>query len=196
VRSVVRVVLAHVVAAGVVHADDGAPLDVSMDDLAVRESSTLFHDPGEPQLKLDIIPRPAAIGLGVLEDTQRTALRLGKRAMITASGTSWKGYADAVPFDGNESDIANGRRTAVGFHYDFGWLQLDAELARSSLSSRFGPSGTYRDVSLRLSKSHRFSRWVTGWIALSVGRRIWEGEPPEGEEDSTFIMLSIGGTFR
>ncbi|MGE0397379.1 MAG: hypothetical protein AB7T06_11705 [Kofleriaceae bacterium] len=165
------------------------------DELGVHESGALFHDPDAPLLTLDVVPRPNIVGLGVTEDTKRTAISLNKRASITLTGTSWKGYSDAVPLDGSERDIARGHRAAIGFHYDLGWLQLDAEIANNVLSSAYG-SGAYREYSLRLSKSHRFSRWVTGWIGLSIGRRQWEGTPPTGEADSTFIMLSIGGTFR
>ena len=78
--------MAHVVAMGLAHAD--GPI---ADDLAVRESGSLFHDPGEPRLRLDVIPRPAAIGLGVVEDTHRIGLRRTKRATITLGGTAWTG---------------------------------------------------------------------------------------------------------
>ena len=73
--------------------------------------------------------------------------------------------------------------------------QLDAELSQNVMSSRYG-SGSYRDISLMISKSHRFSRWVTGWIGLSIGNRQWDGEAPDGEANATTIMLTIGGTFR
>jgi hypothetical protein len=198
----VRIAIAHVVLAGAnAYGDppaDGSATDggsdVTADELALRDSS-LFHDPGEPLLKLDLVPRPNVVGLGVAEDTQRTAFRLGKRATINATATSWKGYTDAVPLDGAESAVARGQRAAIGFSYDFGWLQLDASLSDNSLSSRYG-SGQYRDVSLTLSKSHQFSRWVRGWIGLTIGHREWVGIPPAGESNSSFLMLSIGGTFR
>lgn len=165
-------------------------------DLSVRDSGSLFHDPAEPLLKLDVVPRPTIVGLGVTEDTHRTAIRIGPRATLTMSGTAWKGYTDAVPRDGTpEIDVARGSRAAIGVSYDFGWLQLDAQISQNVLSSRYG-SGSYRDFSLTISKSHRFSRWVTGWIALSIGHRQWDGEAPDGEADATHVMLSIGGTFR
>jgi hypothetical protein len=192
-------VIAYVTATGSIALADDAPdtplPDISADDLSVRESPSLFHDPGEPLLKLDVVPRPNIVGLGVTEDTHRTAISVGPRAKIMMTGTSWKGYADTVPRDGNENDIARGSRAAIGFAYDFGWLQLDAELSENVLSSPYA-SGSYRDVSLRISKSHRFSRWVTGWIGLSIGNRTWDGDAPTGEENSTYIMLTIGGTFR
>lgn len=209
-RLVARIAVAVVAAGGSARADDVAaggsargdddvatvlPDAPLVEDLSVREARSLLHDPGAPRLTLDVVPRPHIVGLGVTEDTRRAAISLGKRAAITLSGTSWKGYADAVPRGGAESDVARGTRTAIGFHYDLGWLQIDAELAQNGLSSRYG-SGTYREVSLRISKSHRFSRWVTGWIGLSLGYRQWEGTPPPGEADAWNIMLSIGGTFR
>jgi hypothetical protein len=187
-------VLAIVVAPGA-HAHADVPLDVSADDLVVRDSPSLFHDPGEPLLELDVVPRPHVVGLGITEDTHRTALQLGPRAKITFSGSSWQGYADAVPRDGAENEIARGSRATVGFHYDFGWLQLDATISQNAISSHYG-SGSYRDVELRLSKTKRFSRWVSVWIGLSLGRRVWDGTPPLGEQSSTHIMLSVGGTFR
>jgi len=194
----IPIAIALVVATGAIaYAEPDAPApDFSSDDLSVRESPSLFHDPGEPLLTLDVVPRPNIVGLGVTDDTHRTAISLGKRATITLTGTSWKGYADAVPRDGiSDNDIARGTSAGIGFHYDFGWLQLDADLSENVLSSRYG-SGAYRDISLRISKSHRFSRWVTGWIGLSIGYRQWEGTPPPGEANSGNIMLSIGGTFR
>lgn len=204
VRPITRILIAHAGLLGTTtaaFADDVAPAPIAppdqmLDDLSVREGS-LFHDPGEPLLELDVVPRPNVVGLGVTNDTKRTAISLfGKRATITLTGTSWKGYADAVPLDGNEDDIARGSRAAIGFRYDFGWLQLDAELSQNTLSSRYG-SGSYRDVSLTISKSHRFSRWVTGWIALSLGNRRWDSVPPEGEaESSTTLMLILGLSFR
>ncbi|GEM_PF-5840408 len=190
-----RAVIVHAVATTAIALADDPP-SVSADDLSVRDSGSLFHDPGEPMLKLDIVPRPMAVGLGVTEETHRTAIKLGARAMITMTGTSWKGYADAVPRDGvPDNDVTRGSRAAIGFHYDFGWLQLDAELSQNVMSSRYG-SGSYRDISLMISKSHRFSRWVTGWIGLSIGNRQWDGEAPDGEANATTIMLTIGGTFR
>lgn len=190
-----RIVLALVASRSLASADDAPDKSVTLDDLAVRTSS-LFHDPGAPLLTLDIVPRPNVVGLGVTEDTKRTAIQLGPRAKIMMTGTSWKGYADAVPTDGvPENDVANGTRMAIGFQYDFGWLQLDAWASQNVLSSQYG-SGAYRDVSLTISKSHRFSRWVTGWIGLSIGRRTWTTDPPDGEDNATTIMLTIGATFR
>ena len=164
------------------------------DALSVDES--FGHDSGEPLLTLDLVPRPGIAGLGVTEDTDRITLVLGQRATLTLSGASWRGYTDAVPVDGNEDELVRGARAALRFRYDLGWLQLDASASQNAMSSRYG-SGTYRDVSLTISKSHRFSRWVTGWIGLSLANRQWTGQPPVGEEQSsTTLMLSIGGTFR
>lgn len=166
-------------------------------DLGVRATRAWLHDPGEPLLHLDPVPRPSIVGLGVTEDTQRTAIMLGKRATLTLSGTAWTGSKDASPRDGvDDTDTLHGTRAAVALHYDAGWLQLDAELSQNTLSSRYG-GGAYRDVSLTISKSKRFSRWVTGWIGLTIGNRQWQGVPPPGEARSeTHLMLSIGGTFR
>jgi hypothetical protein len=192
----VRIAIASAVTGSHALADELPLPDLTIDALSVRESPSLFHDPGEPLLNLDIVPRPNIVGLGVTADTHRTAIQLGPRAKITMTGTSWKGYWDAVPIDGNEEAMAHGTRMGVGFHYDLGWLQIDAEWWQNTLSSQYG-SGAYRDVSLRISKSHRFSRWVTMWFGLTIGYRKWEGEPPPGEQrSSSYIMLGIGGTFR
>jgi hypothetical protein len=196
VRPVACIVIVFVALRPVAFADDvdTAVDDATLDDLSVRAGS-LFHDPGEPVLQLDLVPRPHLVGLGVTEDTARRAISLGS-ATITLTGTSWKGFADAVPLDGNERDIARGSRAAIGFRYDLGWAQVDAEVSHNVLSSRYG-SGSYRDMSLAISKSHRFSRWVTGWLALSIGNRRWDGVPPDGEaESSTTLMLMLGFTFR
>lgn len=178
----------------IAHADDPPP---DLDDLSVSESSSLLHDPGEPLLTLDVVPRPNAIGLGVTEDTHRAAIKLGPRATLYTTGTGWQGYLDAVPIDGNEDPEARGWSTGIGFAYDFGWLQLDASITENTMSSRFGGSGRYRDVQLTLSKSKKLTSWLTGFIALSIGNRTWEGEPPPGEpRSSSHFMLSVGAKWK
>jgi hypothetical protein len=199
VRLAARIVIAHVALGTGAFADDApdgeAPSEITTDDLAVRESRSLFHDPGKPLLELDITPRPNIVGLGVTEDTHRTAISLGKRATLTFTGASWKGYADAVPLDGNENELVRGYRAAIGLRYDLGWAQIDAEVSQNTMSSAYA-SGRYRDATLMISKSHKLSRSVTGWIGLSIGHRKWEGDPPAGEERSSWaLMLMLGLTF-
>lgn len=193
-----------VITTSVARADDDVPVDPpsapEVDQLGVHDSGSLLHDPGKPQLELDLVPRPNILGLGVVEDTHRTAVTLFKRLTISASGTSWKGYADAVPHEGDAlprdpREIANGRSYGVGLSYDAGWLRLDASLSENKLSSQYG-SGAYREVSLSISKTHRFSRWVTGFLSLSIARRTWNTPPPPGEFNSTYFLLSLGATFR
>ncbi|MFN0249147.1 MAG: hypothetical protein ACKV2T_19845 [Kofleriaceae bacterium] len=199
VRLAARVALVHIALGAAASADDvptdgAAPIDMD-DDLVVRESRSLFHDPGKPLLELDITPRPNLVGLGVVEDSNRTAISLGTRATLVLTGASWTGYADAVPIDGNENDLVRGSRAAIGLRYDLGWAQIDAEVSQNTMSSSLG-SGRYRDATLMISKSHAFSRSVTGWIGLSFGHRRWEGTPPAGEAPSSWaLMLMLGLTF-
>lgn len=157
----------------------------------------LIHDDGEPLLQLDLVPRPNIVGLGVSEDTHRAAFDVTKSLRIVGSTTSWTGYQDGTPLDAAyEPVVARGWNARVGLHVDLPLgLELDAGVSENRLDSRYG-SGRYRERSLSLSKKHRFSRWVTGFIALSIGQREWVGAPPVGESNDTHAMLTIGGTFR
>jgi len=159
----------------------------------VRRS--LLFDPGEPLLTLAPIAPPSVVGLGVTETTERAAIRIGKRVTLTGLTTSWAGYADAAPGDGNERTVARGWRAGGELVYDLGWLQLAGSVMENGVSSQYA-DGRYRDISLSIRKSKKLSRWTTIWLALTVAQRTWEEVPPVGESDSTSATLSFGGTFR
>jgi len=63
------------------------------------------------------------------------------------------------------------------------------------LDTRYG-RGTYYDLRISLFRTLRLSKWMTAWIALSVGHRQWADAPPAGEKSETQATLSIGTTFR
>src|SRR5205085_10351647 len=150
-HTVVRAALAAgLVMSGAAHADDAA---------SVHEEDTpaLMRKDDEALLHLDPIATPTFAGLGATaEVAERTSIALGRRSWVELQGTKWATDLD-VP--------AHGSTVGVRLAHDFGWFVLSANAALSHIDmsgTMTGRGGTYRDLSLTISKSKRFSRWVTG----------------------------------
>lgn len=100
----------------------------------------------------------------------------------------------------NEVDTPHrGYRAGLRLSRDLGPFRLTAGYFRENTQSRFleGTSRNYTERAIAITKTFKLSRWNTAWISLSLASRKWDGErPPEGEQDSTQLMLSIGTTFK
>jgi hypothetical protein len=97
----------------------------------------------------------------------------------------------------------NGWGATLRLVHDFKVIQVGVEASFQRVDSGSvradgkAVHGSYLFVGATVSRTHRLSKWMTAWIALSVGRRTWLGnELPPGEADDTAAMLSIGTTFR
>ncbi len=161
--------------------------DDPTETVRATSSSALTRDHDGPWLQLD--PMRASpledVGAAVRSEYQIWTIGPGTRAAI--EGTQWTSKLD-VP--------GRGWRAGLSLSHDFGFAVLTASGAIASDDTRY-QRGAYYELGLSLSRSHRFSKWVTAWIALSIGRRVWVGpDPPPGEENVDQITLSIGGTFR
>jgi hypothetical protein len=185
----VRAVLAAgLVISGAARADDATSLHDG-------ERPALLRKDDEPMLHIDPIAAPTFTGLGATNLVEeRKRIDLGKHTWVELEGTQWK----------NDLDVPQrGWSAGVRIAHDFGPFWMSASASVNYVDSRFGRGvdpkrgrGTSRDVGVTIGKSKRFSRWVTAWIALTVGYRSWQGEAPIDEQDGGQAMLSVGGTFK
>ena len=194
------VLVACLLAAGVVHADEAA---------SVREASLL--DKGiEPLLHLDPMPLPASGGLGHVEDThERTMMQLGNSTWAELEGIHWMNHERDRRSASDLTTPESGWTASVRISHDFGPFEAsvlgrvgELDSQSSQLASRMaGDPRSYRparyfDIGLTIGKAKKLSRWKTAWIALTLGHRAWIGKPPIGEQDASQVMLSIGTTFK
>lgn len=181
----------------------GSVTNVHADELAtslVEKYGT--SDRGEPGLVLDPMFRPGIETIGMTEVRHESRHDLFGTQIIV----------DGVERSSERDTFTRGYRASLTLSRDLGFARLSAGVAVDSLQStnmlsgpdrgegtdravRFG-SGTFLESSVALTRSHKFSRWMTGWISLSLTHRSWIGEPPPGEQSSTQLMLSIGTTFK
>lgn len=147
----------------------------------------LAHD-DEPVLHIDPLVLPNLVAQGVqLDGDQLSTITLGKHSWAELHGVEWSDKRD-IPGHGWTASLRLAR--------DIGPFTIAATGSVNSVESWFG-GFRYYEVGLSIGKSKRLSRWVTAWIALSVGRRVWIGEPPDGEPpESSAVMLSLGWTFK
>ncbi len=88
----------------------------------------------------------------------------------------------------------HGWSAGVSATYDLGVVELGVGASTHAVDGPYG-SGRYHEVSASLTRRFHWARGVPGWISLTLGRRIWEGTPPDGELDATTLMLNLGGAF-
>ena len=195
------VVLACLLASGVALADD---------ETSVRES-TLLEKGNEPLLHLDPVLLPAGGGLGRVESTyERTMMQVGDRSWLELEGIQWTNQEKDGRFTTDGATPEGGWTASLRLSHDFGPFEAsilgrvgetgsqDSQLASrmSGDQSKYGPARFY-EVRLTIGKSKKLSRWMTAWIALTLGRRAYIGTPPIGEDAaSNQVTLSIGTTFR
>lgn len=174
--------------AGVAHADPEA------DALQVKAAALMreLHDTPDATdgLHLDPALRLTPSSAGLTQEHQQRTYALGHHTTAKVEGTWWSVNHD-VP--------VRGWRASISASHDFGFARLSATAATEHVDTDLG-HGTFTDVGLSLSRSARLSRWMTGWVGLSVGYRHWLDQqrqaPPAGETDATQLTLSIGTTFK
>jgi hypothetical protein len=174
-----------VLAAAAARADDG-PTEV-------HEHG--FLDPStEPLLELDPTWRPNAT-LDAPETTTRATYTLGANTVATFESSQWSLAATDPSLGLPENTTGDGWGAAVRLVRKVGPLRVGGYAAYQALDTWY-LRGTYVDLGLSVGHTFRLSRWMHAWIALGVGRRTWQGQPPPGEANATNFMLTIGTTFR
>ena len=169
----------------VVRADEATSVSTSDDG---GEESALLRKTDEPLLHLDPIAQPLRLGLPETVDvSEQTTIVLGKRTWVELQGmhTTSTSVTPERPWT-----------ASLRLAHDLGPFTVIAHATTGGVESRY-ERGSYYDVGVTIGTTKKLSRWMTGWIALSIGRREWFGEPPPGEtKDSTGVFLSIGTTFK
>jgi len=182
-RICVRAVItaAGLLVSGWAHADDAA-------SVTVTERSPLLHPDDEPMLRLEALPAPVFRGIVNVDEGTLARIDAGAHSVVEVDVARISSQLD-VPERGWSAGIR-----AV---HDFGWFTGALSARLEHTDSRFA-EGTHYDVNLTLAKSKRLSRWMTAWVALSVGYRHWLGDalPPGESRDSLGVTLSIGTTFK
>lgn len=178
-----------VVSADVVHVDGDTSIRVTSELMTERDGPWLQLDPQLP-IKLE--------SFDAERDGKSTTLELGTRAKLTLDGEWWSSGPRMLG-GGRIADRdvrGNGWSAGVRGSYDLGPVVLEVGISGSSIDTPYG-SGRYRDYTVALTRRFHWTRNIPGWISLSVGRRVWHKDkpPPPGEEDSTTLMLSVGGSF-
>ncbi len=169
----------------VVRADEAT--SVSTSDVGGEEPA-LLRRTDEPLLHVDPIIQPLRIGPpeAIDVDDQKTIV-LGKRTWVELQG---------IRYTNTSVTPERGWTASLRLAHDLGPFTVVAHATAGGVDSRY-TRGSYYDVGLTIGKSKKLSRWMTAWIALSIGRREWLGEPPPGEtKSSTGVFLSIGTTFK
>ena len=175
------VVVAVALLPGAARADDPTSLRDGEKPLLLGEAS-------EAILHLDLVELPSLAGLGAkAEGHEQTTVMIGRHTWVELESMRWS----------NDLDVPERGYTAgVRLAHDFGPFVVGVGAELHSIDRRYG-GGSYYDVGLTIGTSKKLSRWMTAWIALSIGRRKWLGDkPPDGEADGEQVTLSIGTTFK
>jgi hypothetical protein len=173
-----------VLAPAVTRADD-VSLEASAEPALARESGWLDFDP---------LPPTSLEAMGAAEHTEGARAELFPGAVLDVSGTEWSNQDDHryTPLD----LPGRGWRAEARIHVALGGgLVLSGHGLVAQSDTHFA-RGRHVDLALALTKVHRLSRWMTGWISLGIGARQWIGKPPDGEADSQSFTLSVGTTFK
>jgi hypothetical protein len=162
-------------------------------------------DHAEPGLTLDPMFRPGIETVGMKEVHHETRYDLFGTQIVV----------NGVERASERDSFTRGYRAGITISRDLGFARLSAGIALDHLQSsnmlvgpydptaanperaqRFG-SATFIESGVALTRTHRFSRWMTGWISLSLTQRTYLGDAtPPGERSSTQLMLSVGTTFK
>jgi hypothetical protein len=179
---IVRVALVLLVAAPA-HADD------ALSARAHAEQTT-------PLLVFDPLPPPALHGATAIEAHDDTTYQFDARTSLALAGTHWSASEMLDHPEHTAFDLpARGWGASARLRRTIGSFVLEAGGAYDHVDSRYG-SGSYVDLGLALTRYFHLSRWMTAWISIGIGNRIWLGQPPAGESNATQVRLSIGTTFR
>jgi hypothetical protein len=152
---------------------------------------------GGPLLHLDPEVVTAAEGIGADAQSDAQVVELGRLRLATGARWWQSGLATdpGGPHGDHDPAMARGWRAAAELSYDLGPVQIGVSGAVGAVDGRL-ERRSYRDVAVSISRTFRLSRWMHGWISLSLGHRAWSGRPLYGEVDATTLTLSIGSTFR
>jgi hypothetical protein len=182
--------------------DGGGDGDTEADDAAGNSSRLTVRaarrwQDGGPLLHLDPATPTATEGIGAEAHSAATVVELGRLRLAT--GGQWWQSGLAMDPGGLRGDhdaaTAHGWRAAAELSYDLGLVRLGVSGAVGEVDGRL-ERRRYRDVAVSISRTFQLSRWMHGWISLSLGHRAWNGRPLYGESDATTLLLSIGTTFR
>lgn len=166
----------------------GAALADDATSVRDGEKPLLLREADEAILHLDLVTLPSNAGLGAKADVdERTTVTLGRHTWLELEGTRWSNELD-VPERGWNAGVRVAHRIGPVL------VSLGAEL--HNIDRRYS-SGSYYDVGLTIGTSKKLSRWMTAWLALTIGRRTWLGDkPPDGEANGYQLMISVGTTFK
>ncbi|HEX5061375.1 MAG TPA: hypothetical protein VFV99_18535 [Kofleriaceae bacterium] len=187
-----RSVLIIVLATGVASADD--PPD-STEPTELHEGLT--REATGPLLHIETALRPAAEGFDADVRREQVDLDLGPRTYAQFESSAYARFEDGMP-KGWTTSLFNseGWSTTLRMVHDFKVIQVGAEASYNRVDSAYA-HGSYAFVGASLTRMRKLSRWMTGWISLSLGYTYWlGGQPPPGERNGAAGMLTIGTTFR
>jgi len=176
------------------HADDQPE-----ESVRVRVRPSPLREEHGPWLTLDdAVLGPNLEPFDAIRDRETTTIAIGG-TKLALEGDWWTAGND-VPEHGISADRdipGHGWRAAVRLSRDLGLVRVSGSATLGHVESRYG-EGNYSELSVSIVRTVRLSRWMTGWISVTAGRRRWLGKdpPPAGERDATQVMLSIGTTFR
>ncbi len=181
-----RLAIVGLVGAGLARADDA----VELHDTA-EPPGGLTRDPVGPLLKLDSPLRAHAEG-SLAQDVdsdvagEHVDLSLGRDTRARVESAAWS----------NELFGAQGWSAGLHLVHDFHVIQVGVGASVNRVDS-IDVHQSYALLGVTLSRTFRLSRWMTGWVSLSLGQRRWlGGQPPEHDPDDNAGMLSFGTTFR
>lgn len=166
------------------------------DDAITVRKREWFRPEEEPLLHIDPTWRPHRALEGA-EDITRATYSIGN-TLVVLERSAW---SDSTGF------VGEGKVPATGITGD-GWgvtlrlsrnlgpLRVGGYASYQALDTRLLRS-SYVDVGVSVGRTFKLSKWMTAWVALSVGRRRWLGDIPLlSEKSDDTLMLSIGTTFR
>jgi hypothetical protein len=144
-------------------------------------------------LELDPVFEPRAAGLLVTNRREtRETIALDARTALTLVLDEWANKEGAV---GYRDVRGQGWQASARLTRDLGWAQLSFTAALGDVDTAY-TRGRYIDVGVSLLRTFRLSRKRTGWVGVTAGRRVWQGErPPLGEANGIQIMAVLGFTF-
>jgi hypothetical protein len=147
-----------------------------------------------PYLRLDPVQAPDLVSFDASRDGETTAIAVG-HTLLVLRGDWWAGDKDD-PLHPHVDQRGNGWRAGIQLARDLGFVKVSAGASVNRVDTDNG-SGTYRQLDLAVSRSKRFSRWMTAFVSLGLGVRRWSGAAsPPGEANGHQVTLTIGTTFR
>jgi hypothetical protein len=161
------------------------------DPISVREGHPVRSNDAEevpPPVRFD----GSLLAVDIASVGDRTLALAPSRSLTLELTGSWRAAPDdRVRGVGGASELVRWWTAGAGASYDLRWARVEAHATYGHEENELG-RGDSVDVGVALTRTHRLSPDVIGFVSLSLGGRRWLGQTPPGQFGGGQVMLTAG----